>query len=71
MTANQSAPGLNRGLSSDFFLAEKYKPGEIYWWMCEVYGKAYFSQSHFYIWAKHRFASKNMIRKSGPRIEYK
>ena len=47
MAANQSAPGLNRGLSIKFLLAEKWKPDKIYRRMCDVYREACFTQKMF------------------------
>ena len=42
MAANQSALELNRGLPSNFFVAEKCKPCEIHRRMGDVYREAMF-----------------------------
>ena len=37
--------------------------------MCDAYGEAYFSQKIVYKWAKHWFASTNLIRKAVHEVE--
>ena len=60
MVANQNAPGLNRGPSSNFWEAEKCKPCEIYWRMCDVYKGTRFSQKNLYKYAQ-RSVNKVML----------
>ena len=44
----QNAPSLNRGMSSIFLVAEKYKPYEIIQRMCDIYWEASFKPKNVY-----------------------